>query len=58
MPRESTKNRLTPRQEEVRRLTKSGLTPQQIAAALGLTTQRIYQLRDRLVALGEIEKAS
>jgi DNA-binding CsgD family transcriptional regulator len=42
----------------VLRLTKSGLTPQQIAAALGLTTQRIYQLVDRLREMGELEEAS
>ena len=56
MPRGTTKQSLTPRQREVLRLTRAGLTPQAIAKVLDLTTQRVYQLRGRLRDLGELEE--
>jgi DNA-binding MarR family transcriptional regulator len=44
---------------EVRRLTRRNpdMTVGEIARRLGLTTQRIYQIRDALEARGELKRA-
>lgn len=54
MPRGTPK--LTEQQARVLSLTKKGLTPQQIAVVMGRTTQRVYQLRNRLIELGHLSK--
>jgi DNA-binding CsgD family transcriptional regulator len=45
---------LTPRQEHVLILKRSGKKTSDIASALGITTQRVYQLLARLRELGEL----
>lgn len=47
---------LTPRQAEILKLARSGLSPRDMAKVTGLTTQRIYQLIARLTALGHLEE--
>lgn len=46
--------RLGPAQERILRLLREGLTPRQVAQALGVSTQRVYAARARLRELGLI----
>lgn len=46
-----------PQRTKVRDMSRSGLSPREIAGALGISTQRVYQHLTRLRALGELPRS-